>query len=57
MIIGPPPKFHEVRGILPNTAAGASLTVGASLLVRGISREQMLTKAHCGKCGSDWTIA
>ena len=41
-------------GISGGKATAALLTGGVSLLATGLSRSEIVTQAHCDKCGSDW---
>jgi hypothetical protein len=45
--------------IIPSGVSGgkltaAFLTLGLSLLLVGLSREEMMTQARCANCGSNW---
>lgn len=42
------------QGVSGGKATGAVLTGGLSLLATGLSRKQMMTKAKCGNCRSEW---
>ena len=42
-------------GISGKKATAAALTGGISVLATGLSRKELLTKAHCENCGSTWT--
>jgi hypothetical protein len=41
-------------GISGGKATAALLTGGVSLLATGLSRNEIVTQAHCDNCGSDW---
>ena len=48
-------SVKKSKGISGGKAAGALLTGGLSMFVTGgLSREERLTQAKCGACGSKW---
>lgn len=49
-------KTAAKRGVSGGKATGAILTGGLSLFATGLSRKQVVTKAHCSKCSADWTF-
>ena len=44
------------QGVSGGKATSALLTGGVSLFAVGLSRKQKVTKATCGKCGSQWVF-
>jgi len=42
------------KGISGGKATGAIVTLGASLLVTGLSRKEKMTHLHCGYCQMEW---
>lgn len=47
-------QVKRKAGISGGKVMGGLMTVGASLLVTGLSRKQQVTQAHCGNCNSTW---
>ncbi len=47
--------IQKDAGISGKKASAAALTGGISVLATGLSRKELLTKAHCENCGSTWT--
>jgi transcription elongation factor Elf1 len=45
------------QGISGGKATGAVLTAGVSVLFTGLSRKNEVRRAHCGNCGTSWTVA
>lgn len=44
------------RGVSGGKATGAVLTLGLSLVLTGLSRKQLVTRATCANCHSTWII-
>jgi hypothetical protein len=47
--------IQKDAGISGKKATAAALTGGISVLATGLSRKELLTRAHCDNCGSTWT--
>jgi hypothetical protein len=49
-------KVKAKKGISGGKATGAVLTAGLSILATGLSRKELVTRAACANCGSQWTF-
>lgn len=45
------------QGISGGKATGALFTAGASMLLTGLSRKQMVRHCRCGNCNMAWDVA
>ncbi len=44
------------QGVSGGKATAAVITGGLSLFAVGLSRKELVTRAHCDKCESSWTF-
>jgi hypothetical protein len=49
-------RVKAKKGISGGKATGAVLTAGFSILATGLSRKEMVTRAACTNCKSQWTF-
>jgi hypothetical protein len=49
-------KLKAKKGLSGGKATGAVLTAGVSILATGLSRKEMVTRAACANCRSQWTF-
>jgi hypothetical protein len=49
-------RVKAKKGISGGKATGAVLTAGVSILATGLSRKEMVTRAVCANCRSQWTF-